>query len=49
MSKVEEFKDAAKALFLFTPYTTLNRRMEIAMGILAWTLLSGLVFIFIKN
>ena len=36
MKKITEVLEATKALFTFTPYTTMPRKMEIAYGIIAW-------------
>ncbi len=38
-----EYLEAMRALFTFTPYTTLPRWLEIGYGILAWAHLVGIV------
>jgi hypothetical protein len=33
---MKKFKEAAVALLTFKPYTSLNRKVEIGLGIFAW-------------
>jgi hypothetical protein len=42
--KIRNILEATKALFLFKPYTTYPRIMEIGYGILAWIGLAIIIY-----